>query len=156
MVEKDQFINFEVNKVCYGARILQVDEIVPLVELNPIPKAPEIIEGVMNLRGMVIPVVDLRKQFSEEAGINTVETRILIANMSDKKCGFIVDRVIDIQTFASDNISDPVLDSEATHFISGIAKTESNEVVQLIEFAKLLDPQELSELTQLNPESHDA
>jgi len=91
----------------YGIPILQVQEIIRYEKLTHIPQSSEFIEGVLNLRGKVIPVVDLRRRFGLQESDNDNTTRIIVVELADRTTGLIVDAVSEVRNLDKDQINPP-------------------------------------------------
>jgi len=120
---EQQFVVFELGEEHYGVDIAAVDGIIKMQEITNLPKVPDFIEGVTNLRGSVIPILDLRKRFELEL---TADSRIAVINMEDIKVVMIADAVSEVLQINEEDIElTPVLISSVdTAFITGIAKVE--------------------------------
>src|SRR5213596_1498959 len=91
-MEKDlQVVGFRIGNETYGVRIAAVREIVRVPEITSVPSAPDLIEGVINLRGKIIPVMDLRKRFGQTEIQNDKRNRILVVELNNKLVGLIVE-----------------------------------------------------------------
>lgn len=130
-----QLITFQLAEEEYGIDILKVEEIQRMKEisLTRVPQAEEYIEGVVNLRGNVIPVVDLRKRFGLKEKEMDKQTRIIVVNINERSLGFLVDRVNEVIDAEKDSIDDPPqeivkIDSS---FIQGIVRHEERLVIML-------------------------
>ena len=99
-----QVVSFEIGPEEYAVDILEVQEIIRLVEITPVPKAPHYVEGVINLRGKVIPIVDLRSRFGLSTAEHTQDTRIVVVDVSRIILGFIVDSVSEVLRIPSKRI----------------------------------------------------
>ena len=95
---------FRVGDQMYSLDILRIKEVIRPLKLTPVPKAPLFIEGVINLRGAVLPIVDLRKRFDQPVGVADSKTRILICVLSGKIIGLIVDEVVEVKSFSRNEI----------------------------------------------------
>ncbi|MFZ6018741.1 MAG: chemotaxis protein CheW, partial [Chloroflexota bacterium] len=117
-------------------------------EITRLPHAPEFIEGITNLRGTIVPVVDLRTRFGLPRKEPTRDTRIVIANMDSSKVGIIVDAVTQVIRVPEDKIEPPPQMSVTINsaFIKNIAKLES-ELVILLDLGKVLSTEEREALT---------
>lgn len=135
----NQFLSFVLGNEEYGMEILKVQEIKGFSPLTPIPNMPSYIRGVMNLRGTVVPVVDLRSQFS----MNEVEynqfTVIILVNVREKITGLVVDAVTDVfNLHASEILAPPEFGAQLdTRFISGVANI-GDRLIVLLNIEKLL------------------
>ncbi len=143
---EEQYIIFNIKDVRYGIRIDFVIEVIKLMEITPLPKTPEFIKGVINLRGKVIPIIDLRERFGYEKVELTDESRIIISLIENKKeIGLIVDSVSEVLTLSSEVIEPPmsITGSLKTDYILGIAKMESG-LILLINIEKILTSEEIN------------
>lgn len=128
-----QLVVFNLGKEEYGVDILQVQEIKRLTEITRVPNAPNFVEGVINLRGNVIPVIDLHKRFDLGLAEVTNESRIVIVNIRDITVGIIVDAVSEVITLEKGSLASPpalVAGIEAS-FIEGIGKLEERLLILL-------------------------
>lgn len=130
-----QLITFQLAEEEYGIDILKVEEIQRMKEisLTRVPQAEEYIEGVVNLRGNVIPVVDLRKRFGLKEKKMDKQTRIIVVNINERSLGFLVDQVNEVIDAEKDSIDDPPqeivkIDSS---FIQGIVRHEERLIIML-------------------------
>lgn len=99
-----QLVVFSLASAAYGVDIGSVREIIRMQEITRVPNAPEFIEGVINLRGKICPVVDLRKRFEVEANEATDESRIVVVEIDDEDVGVIVDAVDEAVTISEGSI----------------------------------------------------
>ena len=102
-----QLVSFHVGEEEFAIDILGVQEIIRMVELTPVPNAPYFVEGVINLRGKVIPIIDLRSRFSLPAADRTKDTRIIVVEISNTVLGFIVDSVEEVLRLPESLIENP-------------------------------------------------
>ncbi len=137
-----QLVTFKLGKEEFALSIDDVQEINRLDNITAIPKAPSFVEGVMNLRGNVIPAIDLRKRFSMELIAHSESTRVVIVNIGGKLTGMIVDSVSEVLRLPKKNIDPPpdVISSNLnTDFIKGIGKiTGQNRFILLVDVNKIL------------------
>jgi len=131
----------------YGLEILKVQEIMGMMAVTPVPRTPEFIRGVINLRGKVIPVVELRRKFDMETVEYTDETCIIVVQTQGLQTGLIVDKVSEVLDIAGDDIEDaPSFGDEVrTDFILGIGKS-ADRVKLLLDIDKVLTDRELGDL----------
>jgi len=148
-----QLVTFMLGGEEYGVPISQIQEIDRLSKITKVPKAARFIEGVTNLRGEVIPVLDTRKRFDLEAKESDDRTRIMIVELGGVKTGLIVDSVREVLSLPKKDIAPP---PEAVHsgidqqFISGIGKVDSGKrMVVLLDVAKILSQTEQAELAKV-------
>jgi len=140
-----QFLTFSLGQEEYGIELLKVQEIKGYSAITPIPNTPPHIKGVMNLRGAVIPIVDLRIRFGMEAIEYTKFHVIIVVNVGTKVMGLLVDAVSDVLNVASEDIR-PAPDFGAhadTRFISGMASA-GDKVAVLLDIETLLSEADLA------------
>ena len=120
-----KFLTFFLAKEEYGIEILKVREIIGMMGITPVPRTPEFIRGVLNLRGKVISIIDLRLKFSMEEVPQTEETCIIVVEAGGGERGIIVDKVSEVLDIASGDIDPPPFfgDEVDTQYILGIGKT---------------------------------
>lgn len=151
-----QIVDFELANENYGVAISDVHEIIRMVEVTRIPKAKQFIEGVINLRGRIIPIIDLRKRFGLESKVVDKDKRIIVVRVEDQTVGMIVDAVSEVlQVSASqiEGVSSLVSSQVDTEFISGIAKVD-NRLIILLDLTKVLTAKERAELKAFEPEKN--
>lgn len=121
-----KFLTFFLRGEEYGLEILKVQEIIGMMGVTPVPRTPEFICGVINLRGKVIPIVDLRLKFGMESVEHTEETCIIVVQAQGLQIGIVVDKVSEVLDIASDDIEDaPSFGTDVnTDYILGIGKSE--------------------------------
>jgi purine-binding chemotaxis protein CheW len=135
-----QLVTFEVAGEEFAVDILAVQEINRMMELTRVPASPPAVEGVINLRGKIIPVLDLRKRFGMDAGDKTDQMRIIVVEVHKRVIGFIVDSVHEVLRI-SQNIVEPapaMVCSINSEFIAGVGKLEDRLLI-LLELEKLFD-----------------
>jgi purine-binding chemotaxis protein CheW len=148
-----QLVSFVIGKEQFGVDILMVQEIIRMAPITSIPNAPAFIEGVINLRGHIIPVIDLRKRLhldplGEEHKENT---RILIINIQDRVTGFIVDSVSEVLKIQSNSIEPPpeiVVVGLKSQYIYGVCKLDRGLLI-LLDFSKILQVEEIKKLMEI-------
>lgn len=139
-----KFLTFFLGGEEYGLEILKVQEIIGMLAVTPVPRTPEYIRGVVNLRGKVIPVVDLRAKFEMPMVAQTEETCIIVVETHGAKIGTVVDKVSEVLDIAADDIEpSPSLGASVrTDFILGIGKA-NGRVRLLLDIDKVLSSAEL-------------
>jgi purine-binding chemotaxis protein CheW len=142
---REQYLTFSLGKEEYGIEILRVQEIKGYSAITPIPHTSRWIKGVMNLRGIVIPVIDLREKFSMEAVAYTKFTVIIVVNIQDKVTGLIVDAVSDVLEISAEDIVQPsgLGRGKDVSFIEGMAHLESDRLAVLINIDKLFSEEDM-------------
>ena len=134
-----EYLTFIVADEEYGLEILKVREIIGMMEITKVPRTPHYVEGVINLRGKVIAVVDIRRKFELESVPVTEETCVIVVEVAGTEIGLIVDRVSEVRHIEQANIEDApsfgsLLDAE---FLLGIGKTAEN-VIMLLDIQRVL------------------
>ncbi|WP_422927292.1 chemotaxis protein CheW [Singulisphaera sp. PoT] len=139
-----QFIGFLLEGEHYAIAIRTIQEIILMKPITRLPRAPESIEGLINLRGTVIPIVSLRKRFGLGARPLDDETRTIVVNSHGKTVGLIVDEVTEVMKIAHDQIQPvPIAVTAASQrCISGLARRD-DRLLMILDIDKLLDPNEL-------------
>jgi purine-binding chemotaxis protein CheW len=133
-----QYLTFTLLDQDFGVDVLRVQEIKNFTQVTPIPNMPDHIKGVMNLRGTVVPVVDLRKQFNMPPTAYTQFTVIIVVNSGSSVNGLVVDAVTDVLSISADAIEGPPnLGGADISFIQGLAKT-GEQIVTLLDIDQLL------------------
>ena len=142
-VEDLQAVVFMLNKSYYGVPILQVQEIVKMTEITEIPNTPDFVQGIVNLRGKIIPIIDMRKRFGlpeEEVNENW---KILILKSDDVLFGVMVDQISEVEKVPATLIEKPpkIVAGVNGKFINAIAKME-NRLLILLDIGKILSDEE--------------
>ena len=142
-----QLVTFKVDNELYGLEILKIQEIVRLPDITRLPKAMSFIKGVINLRGNIVPVIDLREKFGLPAKRYTKMTRAIVVEVAGKKIALIVDEVAQVLRLDSNEISEApsLVSSVAKEFIKGVAKFEDQLVIILM-IDRILSSNEIIEL----------
>jgi purine-binding chemotaxis protein CheW len=136
-----QIVVFQLAKESYGIDIAKVQEIKAMSPITAVPRTPAFIEGVINLRGQITPVVNLHTRFGLPKAEYTKETRIIVVNMEGgERVGLIVDGVSEVMRLPEESIEPPselvaTIDSD---FVRGIAKVSDERLVILLDLDKLL------------------
>jgi purine-binding chemotaxis protein CheW len=148
-----QLVTFLLGSEEFGIPISQIQEIDRLGKITKVPRASEFIEGVTNLRGEVIPVLDTRKRFNLEIKIPDDRTRIIIVDLAGVKTGLVVDSVRQVLNLSRKNIAPPpqaIASGIDQQFISGIGKVdEGQRMIVLLDVEKILSRQELAQLSEV-------
>ncbi|MBM7555914.1 chemotaxis protein CheW [Halanaerobacter jeridensis] len=147
---ENQFLTFEVDNEEYGVDVLKVQEIIRYREPTAMPNAPEVIKGVINFRGEVIPVVDLRKKFNLADKEYDNFTVIIALEVKDKIVGVIVDQVSDMVSFSDEDIQENLeFGSQVdTEFIKGMARLDERLII-LLYLEKLLSFEEFKAVNKV-------
>jgi purine-binding chemotaxis protein CheW len=145
-----QLVTFSIGDEEFGVDILKVQEIIRTMEITKVPKAPDFVEGVINLRGNVIPIIDLRKRFGLETREHDKHTRIIVIEINKTIVGFIVDSVSEVLRIPSDTVEPPppVVAGIESDYINGVGKLEDRLLI-LLDLDKLLSGEEVEALGQV-------
>ena len=147
----EQWLTFRLGKETYGLEILQVRELISYPEsITRVPRMPSFLLGMINLRGMVLPIMDLRKRFEMSDFDTGPFTVIIIVQIKSKVIGVVVDSVVDVVNLQNDNLleaPDESTDLDAK-FVKGLANLRG-EMVILMDLEQLLAPEELEQLNML-------
>jgi purine-binding chemotaxis protein CheW len=140
-----QLVSFNIGSEEFGVDILKVQEINRMVEITRVPQAPHFVEGVINLRGKVIPIVDLRKRFNLEVKEYDRNTRIVVVDISGNIMGMIVDSVSEVLRLPSNTLEPPpeIVASINSEYIKGVAKLEDRLLI-FLDLSKVIDINEMS------------
>lgn len=134
-----KYLTFELDSEEYGIQILQVKEIIGMMPITAVPQMPNYIKGVLNLRGKVVPVIDIRLKFAMDAADYTEETCIIVLNVGVIEMGIVVDRVCEVHDI-SESCIEPPPDFGVqlnTDFILGMGKI-GDDVTMLLDIEKVL------------------
>jgi purine-binding chemotaxis protein CheW len=149
-VDELQAVVFVLNNAYYGVPILQVQEIVKMTEITKLPNTPNFVEGVVNLRGQIIPIIDLRRRFNLPSAEVDENWKILILKIDEVHFGVMVDQISEVEKVPTSLIEVPpkVVQGVRGDFISGIAKT-SERLLILLDIEKILTLQEMEILQDI-------
>ncbi len=151
--ETERFVTFTIDNEDYGINIMEVQEINRVSTITRVPKAPSFIDGVINLRGEVIPVIDIRKRFELTPKAIDERTRVIITDLSGKKTGLIVDRVNEVLGIPKSNIEptpDIILSNAGSEFLQGVGKVdEGKRMILIINVDKILSAKEKKEFNEM-------
>lgn len=147
--QKDKYLIFSIGRESYGIDIKYVIEIIGIEPITEVPELPNYVKGVINLRGKIIPVMDVRLKFKKEEKEYDDRTCIIVVEIGSVSIGLIIDRVIEVVNINESNIAPPPKINKgrdnANKYIKGIGKI-GNEVRLLIDCNKLLEEEEIEEL----------
>lgn len=152
-----QYLTFCLGKEQYGVPIEVIREINRVTEITPVPKTPSYIKGVMNLRGKIIPVINLRIKFNMEPLDYTRDTCIIVIDTPSGQLGTIVDAVKEVVDLKSENIQPPPVlgDPTTMQFIKAMGK-QDDRVIILVDIVQALTPENLTALQSIVKESSNA
>jgi purine-binding chemotaxis protein CheW len=146
-----QVVGFYIGEDEYAVHINKVCEISPMIEIRKIPKSPPFVEGVINLRGGIVPVIDLRKRFDLAVNENLASAKILIVELGINQVGMIVDNVSEVMRFYQDEIekTPPMFSASIdSQYIQGVAKLNEKLII-LLDVEKLFSFEEQSVLKSI-------
>lgn len=149
-MEKDlQVVGFRIGEETFGVRIGSVREIVRVPEITSVPNAPDSIEGVINLRGKIIPVMDLRKRFGHVEVQPDKKNRILVVELDNKLLGLIVNSASEVLKIPPSEIEPPgnVFADGESGYVTGVGKLKGRLII-LLDIAKLLHRPEFKRLEE--------
>jgi len=136
--EELQLVSFRLGDEEYGVDILKVQEINRMITISRIPKAPDYVEGIINLRGKVIPIINLRKRFDLPPKEKDKKTRIIVVNIEGKILGVIVDAVSEVLRIQSNTVEPPppVATGKGAVYIKGVGKI-GDKLLILLDLGRL-------------------
>ncbi|PCI30741.1 MAG: chemotaxis protein CheW [SAR324 cluster bacterium] len=139
-----KLLTFLIGEQEYGIQILEAREVVGLMEIDPVPQTPKFMKGVINLRGKIIPVIDLRSKFGMEQGQGSSESCIVVVDIQGKLTGTIVDFLVGVVTIEEKDFEDsPDLGANInTMFITGMAKLDKRVII-VLDMENVLSNEEL-------------
>jgi purine-binding chemotaxis protein CheW len=149
-MEKDlQVVGFRIGNETFGVRIASVREIVRVPEITSVPSAPNTVEGVINLRGKIIPVMDLRKRFGHVDIQPDKKNRILVVELQNKLIGLIVNAASEVLKIPPSEIEAPgsVFAEGESSYVTGVGKLKGRLII-LLDVSKLLRQQEVKRLEE--------
>lgn len=145
-----QLACFRVGAGLYALDIMRIREIIRPQKLTVVPRAPRFIEGVINLRGAVIPVADLRKRFDHPAANDDRKNRIIICSVSGKIVGLLVDEVLEVRRYGRQDVapSPQFLKGPEAEFFLGVAR-RGDDLVMVLDLDRILSTDEQIALTRM-------
>jgi purine-binding chemotaxis protein CheW len=145
-----QVVVFQVADEHYAVDISGVREILRLPEITKVPHSPSFVEGVINPRGTVIPVIDLHKRFDLSERDSTNDTRVMVLNVGDSLVGAIVDSVSEVMTFTEEQVEpvDKLSVTISAQYITGVAKMEDRLAI-LLDYEKVLGSREREQMDSM-------
>jgi purine-binding chemotaxis protein CheW len=154
MVKDIHLVGFRVGSETFGVPIALVHEIVRVPEITTVPEAPECVEGVINLRGKIIPVVDLRKRFGEISYTSNKRNRILVAEFEGKLVGLMVDAASEVLKIPPSEIEPPpdVFEDGQIRYVTGVGKLGGRLII-MVDITKVLQRGELRRIGEMQPPS---
>jgi purine-binding chemotaxis protein CheW len=154
MSESKQLVTFQLGEELYGINIMDVKEIVRIQAIRAIPNAPVYVEGIFNLRGEIIPIINLHKRFHLRKLVTSEEDELLsgfvILDIDGMKLGIIIDRISRVVTIEKEDIQPPpqMFSGIGAEYIQGVARQEEGYLV-LLDIRDLFNPKELQKIAEL-------
>lgn len=147
--QKDRFLTFSLGKESYGLEIRYVTEIIGIQSITQIPELPEYVKGIINLRGKIIPVMDVNLRFKKEPKAYTDRTCVIVIAIRDLSIGLIVDRVSEVLTIPEQDIVEPpqMNRGAGNRYIRSIGKV-GHDVKLLLDCERLLTEDELEDISE--------
>jgi purine-binding chemotaxis protein CheW len=149
--ELNQLISFRVGDEEYGLDILRVKEVIRLRGITRLPRAPSFVKGIINLRGDVIPIIDLRDKFGLEHRDYTEMTRVIVVDLEGKLVGMVVDSASQVVRIPSDQIDPPppIVGGLSAEFVKGVGK-HGDRLVILLDIDRILTMEEIVQLREMD------
>lgn len=146
-----KYLSFEVKDEMYAMEILDVKEIIAMMKFTQVPKMPNFVKGVINLRGIIIPIIDMRLKFEMPELEYTDRTSIIIGIIDDDYVGFVVDRTADVLNINPEELSLPPKFGTNINieFLKSMAKTQ-NGVVMVVDIKKIFTEDEREAIASIN------
>ena len=148
-----QLVTFRLGDELYGVDIMSVKEIVKIQPIRPIPNAPYYMVGILNLRGDIIPIIDLHRRFhidfsngAEE--LDELDSGFIILNIDGNQIGLIIDRVSRVVSIDVNDIQEPpkMMGGIGSEYISGVYRNKDNSFLIVLDIVKLFDPKEMQKI----------
>lgn len=154
MSQTIQVVSFKLGSEEYGVDIAQVQEINRMVAITHVPRAPQFMEGVINLRGQLIPIIDLRARFGMPRVEHTKNTRIVVTEIGATRVGMVVDSVSEVLRLSTEHIEDApeMITGVDTEYIRGVGKIEDRLII-LLDLARIISGAERRELESADVET---
>lgn len=147
MAKYIQLVVFRVGKELYGVNIASVQEIVRVPEMTEVPDAPVFLEGVINLRGRIVPVIDLRKRLNLPGAERTKASRVLVTEGEGKAVGLLVDAASEVLKIPIEAIEEPpeMISAIGVEYIIGVAKVEDRLII-ILDLKKILSLEDIKKM----------
>ncbi len=151
--ESKKFVAFELGKEEFGADVTQIKEISRVKETTEVPTAPDFVEGIINLRGTIAPIIDLRKRLNLEPKELDSDSRIVIAERGDQFIGMIVDTVTDVLEIPeekTDSTPNLITTEVSEEYLKGVGKVGEDRLIILLDLTKLLSREEFEKIDEIS------
>lgn len=145
-----QLVTFSIGEEEFGVNILKVQEIIRTMDITKVPRAPDFVEGVINLRGKVIPIIDLRNRFGLSSKPEDKDTRIIVIEINNIIVGFVVDAVSEVLRIPAGTVEPPppVVAGVDSDYISGVGKLKERLLIML-DLDRLLSTEDMDMLSAM-------
>lgn len=145
-----QLVTFSIGEEEFGVNILKVQEIIRTMEITKVPRSPEFVEGVINLRGKVIPIIDLRRRFGLISKPEDKDTRIIVIEINSIIVGFVVDAVSEVLRIPASTVEPPppVVAGVESDYISSVGKLKDRLLIML-DLDRLLSTEDMDMLSAM-------
>lgn len=145
-----QLVVFKLDKEEYGVEIMQVQEISPYQNTTKVPNVPDFVDGIINLRDEIIPIVNLKKRFNMPETEITELTRLIVVNNGSRRIGFVVDDASEVLTIPEEDIEDapPMIAGADRRYIKGIGKI-GNRILIVLDLHMLFTEEEEGQLDNM-------
>lgn len=150
--DERQLVVFKLDNEEFGVNIDQVQEITKLSQITKVPRVPKFVQGVINLRGEVVPVIDLRKRFEIAINENTDRTRIIVSETNNRKVGLIIDEVLEVLRISErqfEAVPEIVNDGQSKGYMDGVVNME-NRMIMALNLDNILMAQEWKQLKKMD------
>jgi purine-binding chemotaxis protein CheW len=143
-----QFVSFSVGNEDYGVHIEQVQEIIRMTEITALPQTDSYVKGIINLRGNIIPIIDMRTKFNMDAMNYSELTRVIVVNMKEKLVGIVVDSVSRVLELPENEIEAPpdIINGLSREYIDGIGKIDDNMII-ILKIDEVLSADEIKRIS---------
>lgn len=147
---KDKYLTFVIDNQIYGLEIKYITEIINMQPITKMPDMPEYVKGIINLRGKIIPLIDIRLRFNIEPMDYNIKTSIIVVDITDKSIGIIVDYVKEVITIINKDMVDSTIINKkfGSRYIKGFGKI-GNDILLILNCEKILSHDELIEVNNL-------
>ncbi len=147
----DKLVSFKIGEELFAASINNVKEIIKMTDIVEVPKSPKFVRGVINLRGKIIPVIDLNIKFEVSDEKDISKSRIIISEIGNILIGFIVDAVLEVFEAKKDEFEEApsLVSGESQKFIRGVVKKDG-QMIMVIDINKVLSEEETGMLKEVN------
>ncbi|SFG01302.1 purine-binding chemotaxis protein CheW [Sporolactobacillus nakayamae] len=144
-------ILFEINSESYGVPVEQVLSIEKVDDITRLPNAASFVKGVMNLRGLIVPIIDVRNRFQMGESVVTKESRIIVVDVEDMKVGLLVDsskEVLDIESAKIEKAPE-IIGGPSANYLNGVAQIGDNELLLLLNLDRVLNQDDVADLLKI-------